>query len=85
MRELLRCRELLFFLVWRDVKIRYKQTLLGAAWAVLQPLLTMIVFGLVAPSFFSAKAPAGTSASMCVTQSTFLRANGRESPTRSRT
>jgi lipopolysaccharide transport system permease protein len=37
-------RELLFFLAWRDVKIRYKQTVLGAAWAVLQPLLTMVVF-----------------------------------------
>lgn len=37
-------RELLFFLVWRDVKIRYKQTVLGALWAVLQPFLTMIVF-----------------------------------------
>ncbi len=37
-------RELLFFLVWREVKIRYKQTALGVAWAVLQPVLTMVVF-----------------------------------------
>ncbi len=37
-------RELLYFLVWRDVKVRYKQTVLGASWAVLQPFLTMIVF-----------------------------------------
>ena len=37
-------RELLFFMVWRDVKVRYKQTALGAAWVILQPLLTMIVF-----------------------------------------
>jgi lipopolysaccharide transport system permease protein len=37
-------RELLYFLVWRDVKVRYKQTLLGAAWAVLQPAMTMVVF-----------------------------------------
>jgi lipopolysaccharide transport system permease protein len=37
-------RELLYFLIWREVKIRYKQTLLGAAWAVLQPLATMVVF-----------------------------------------
>ncbi|MBW3597188.1 MAG: ABC transporter permease [Planctomycetes bacterium] len=44
LRELWRYRELFFFLVWRDVKIRYKQTLLGAAWAVLQPALMMIVF-----------------------------------------
>jgi lipopolysaccharide transport system permease protein len=37
-------RELLYFLIWRDVKIRYKQTLLGAAWAIIQPLLTMVIF-----------------------------------------
>lgn len=40
-------RELLYFLVWRDVKVRYKQAVLGVAWAVLQPLLTMVVFDLV--------------------------------------
>ncbi len=43
-RELWRYHELLFFLTWRDVKVRYKQTVLGAAWAVLQPLATMLVF-----------------------------------------
>ena len=43
-RELWRYRELLFLLAWRDVQVRYKQTLLGAAWAVLQPLATMVVF-----------------------------------------
>ena len=43
-RELWRCRELVWFLMWRDVKVRYKQTLLGAAWAVLQPALMMVVF-----------------------------------------
>ena len=37
-------RELLFFLAWRDVKVRYKQTILGAAWAILQPLFMMIIF-----------------------------------------
>src|SRR5512145_3302617 len=37
-------RELLFFLTWRDVKVRYKQTVLGAAWAILQPLFMMIIF-----------------------------------------
>lgn len=46
LRELWRNRELLFFFVWRDVKLRYAQTLLGAAWAVLQPFLTMVVFSL---------------------------------------
>jgi lipopolysaccharide transport system permease protein len=42
--ELWKYRELLLFLVWRDVKVRYKQTVLGAAWAVIQPLATMLVF-----------------------------------------
>ncbi len=45
--ELFRYRELLYFLAWRDVKVRYKQTVLGAAWAVLQPALTMILFSAV--------------------------------------
>ena len=39
-------RELLYFLTWRDIKVRYKQTALGAAWAVLQPFMTMVVFSL---------------------------------------
>lgn len=43
-RELWEFRELLFFLTWRDVKVRYKQTMLGAAWAVLQPAMMMVVF-----------------------------------------
>lgn len=42
--DLWRCRELLFFLAWRDIKVRYKQTVLGVAWAVLQPVLATIVF-----------------------------------------
>ena len=42
--ELWQYRELLYFLVWRDVKVRYKQTVLGAAWAIIQPFFTMIVF-----------------------------------------
>jgi lipopolysaccharide transport system permease protein len=44
--DLWRYRELLCFLVWRDVKVRYKQTVLGAAWAILQPFATMVVFSL---------------------------------------
>lgn len=40
-------RELLYFFVWRDIKVRYKQTLLGAAWAVIQPLTTMVIFSVV--------------------------------------
>jgi lipopolysaccharide transport system permease protein len=42
--EIWRYRELLYFLTWRDVKVRYKQTFLGAAWAILQPLMMMVVF-----------------------------------------
>ncbi|MEM1177065.1 MAG: ABC transporter permease [Acidobacteriota bacterium] len=44
--ELWQYRELLFFLTWRDIKVRYKQTVLGVLWAILQPLLTMVVFSL---------------------------------------
>lgn len=44
--ELWRYRELLFFLIWRDIKVRYKQTVLGAAWAILQPLMMMVVFSI---------------------------------------
>ncbi|HUQ81967.1 MAG TPA: ABC transporter permease, partial [Gemmatimonadaceae bacterium] len=44
--EVVAYRELLFFLVWRDLKVRYRQTILGVAWALLQPLLTMLVFAL---------------------------------------
>ncbi|HZW29543.1 MAG TPA: ABC transporter permease [Isosphaeraceae bacterium] len=43
LRDLWRYRELLFFMVWRDIKVRYKQTALGATWAILQPLATMAV------------------------------------------
>jgi lipopolysaccharide transport system permease protein len=46
-RELWRFRELVFFLTWRDIKVRYKQTLLGAAWAILKPLFTMVVFNII--------------------------------------
>jgi lipopolysaccharide transport system permease protein len=47
LRELWKYRELLYFLTWRDIKVRYKQTLLGAAWAVIQPLFSMILFTLL--------------------------------------
>ena len=45
--EILGYRELLFFLIWRDIKIRYRQTLLGGLWAVLQPLIAMLIFTFV--------------------------------------
>jgi len=44
LKELWTYRELLYFLIWRDVKVRYKQTALGAAWAIIQPVMTMVVF-----------------------------------------
>lgn len=44
LRELWEYRELLYFLTWRDIKVRYKQTALGVAWAIIQPLFTMLVF-----------------------------------------
>lgn len=47
LKDLWAYRELLYFLIWRDVKIRYKQTLLGAIWAIIQPLLTMVIFFLI--------------------------------------
>jgi lipopolysaccharide transport system permease protein len=46
LRELWEYRELLYFLIWRDVKVRYKQTVLGAAWAIIQPVFMMLVFSL---------------------------------------
>lgn len=47
LRDVWRHRELLYFLTWRDIKVRYKQTALGALWAILQPLLTMLIFSVV--------------------------------------
>jgi len=49
--ELWEYRELLYFLVWRDVKVRYKQTVIGAAWAILQPLMTMVIFTVIFGNF----------------------------------
>lgn len=45
--ELWRYRELLYFLIWRDVKVRYKQTLLGAGWAILKPFFSMVIFSVI--------------------------------------
>jgi len=54
--ELWAYRELLYFFAWRDIKVRYKQTLIGASWAVVQPLVTMVVFTI----FFNRIAGIGT-------------------------
>src|SRR5215510_3013126 len=51
LKELWDYRELLYFLVWRDVKVRYKQTAIGAAWAIIQPLMTMVIFTLIFAKF----------------------------------
>lgn len=45
--ELWKYRELLYFITWRDVKVRYKQAVLGVAWAIIQPLMTMVIFSLI--------------------------------------
>jgi lipopolysaccharide transport system permease protein len=47
LRDLWLYRELIYFLIWRDIKVRYKQTLLGAAWAIIQPLTQMVIFSLL--------------------------------------
>jgi lipopolysaccharide transport system permease protein len=47
LRDLWGFRDLLYFLIWREVKVRYKQTILGAAWAILQPLTTMVLFSVI--------------------------------------
>jgi lipopolysaccharide transport system permease protein len=46
LRELWEYRELLFFFAWRDIKVRYRQTVMGALWAIIQPFLTMVIFSL---------------------------------------
>ncbi len=56
LKEVWAYRELLYFLIWRDVKVRYKQTVLGVAWAVLQPLMTVVVFTI----FFGGLAKVGS-------------------------
>ena len=50
-RELFEARELLFFLVWRDIAVRYKQTVLGVAWAVIQPVFSMLIFTVIFGKF----------------------------------
>src|ERR1041385_3619002 len=46
LKEIWDYRELLLFLTWRDIKVRYKQTVIGAAWAIIQPVFTMVVFSI---------------------------------------
>src|SRR5215213_7916976 len=67
--ELWSHRELLYFLIWRDVKVRYKQAILGVAWAVLAPVMSVAVFTLIFGSKqmgFAEKVPAGTPSSLFI-------------------
>jgi lipopolysaccharide transport system permease protein len=57
LRELWRYRELLYFLTWRDILVRYKQAVFGVLWAILQPLLTMVVFTVVFNKALGVKSP----------------------------
>src|SRR5450759_4486465 len=47
LRDLWFYRELIYFMTWRDIKVRYKQAVLGISWAILQPLLTMVIFSII--------------------------------------
>jgi lipopolysaccharide transport system permease protein len=51
LKELWEYRELIYFLIWRDIKVRYKQTVLGAAWSILKPVMTMVVFTVIFNKF----------------------------------
>ncbi len=57
--DLWRYRELFYFLAWRDILVRYKQTVIGIAWAVIQPLLTTVVFTVVFNRIAGLPAPRG--------------------------
>lgn len=59
LRELWRYRDLAYFFSWRDVKVRYKQTVFGAAWAIVQPLVLMVVFTFVFGRVLNVQTPAG--------------------------
>jgi lipopolysaccharide transport system permease protein len=59
LRQLWFYRELLYFFIWRDLKVRYKQTLLGAAWAILQPVMTMVIFSIIFGKLANIKPPEG--------------------------
>jgi len=61
LRDLWLYRELVYFLTWRDIKVRYKQAVLGIAWAVIQPIVTMVVFTFIFNQFLDVKPDAGIS------------------------
>ena len=57
LKDLWKYRELVYFLIWRDIKVRYKQAALGVAWAIIQPILTMVIFSVIFGKF--GKSPHG--------------------------
>jgi lipopolysaccharide transport system permease protein len=57
-RDLWRYRELFYFLAWRDILVRYKQTIMGIAWSVVRPLLTMVIFTILFSRIAKLHAPA---------------------------
>lgn len=59
-RELWAYRELLYFLTWRDIKVKYKQTALGVVWVILQPFLTMIIFSILFGRLAKVPSPAAS-------------------------
>src|SRR5712691_11602800 len=65
-RDLWRYRELFYFLAWRDILVRYKQTVIGIAWAVIRPFLTMVVFTIVFSRIAKLPAPAAVPYSLLV-------------------
>src|ERR1035437_4791841 len=65
-RDLWRYRELFYFLAWRDILVRYKQTVIGIAWAVIRPFVTMVVFTIVFSKIAKLPAPAGVPYSLFV-------------------
>ena len=58
-RDLWRYRELFYFLAWRDILVRYKQTVIGIAWSVIRPFVTMVVFTIVFNKIAKLEAPGG--------------------------
>src|SRR3989337_3653316 len=61
LRDLWLYRELIYFLTWRDIKVRYKQAVLGIAWAIIQPIVTMVVFTFIFNQFLNVKPDEGIS------------------------
>ncbi|MEN4013013.1 MAG: ABC transporter permease [Bellilinea sp.] len=59
LRDMWLYRELIYFLTWRDIKVRYKQALLGIAWAILQPILSMVIFTVIFNRFLEVRPDAG--------------------------